>query len=391
MSEQPPWGTTGPVPPPPPPGPSPYPAPGAPAPGPPPPGAAPSYAPPPGAPSYPQAQPGAWQPYPPQGGPQPGWAPAPPRPAHKPGAIPLRPLTLGDFYGAAFKIIRVNAKATVGSAVLVSAVAMLLPVLVAAGLTWGTSMTIDPNSDTMGDSELLGLAGSFGALLVGIVLQSFGMVLVTGMVAHVVVAAGQGRRMSLGEAWAATHGARWRLVALTVLIGIATTAVTLLFVGLWVLAGAELDLALALTVIALTLPVFVALLGWAWTRLLYLPVPALMVERTGVFASMGRAFALTKGHFWRTLGIALLTLMIVQMAGSMLAFPFTLGGQLVSLFSPEYALLGFVGGQAVGSVVTAAIAYPFTACVTTLQYVDLRIRKEGYDLELFGDAGDRLS
>ena len=42
--------------------------------------------------------------------------------AHKPGALPLRPLTLGDMYDAAFRIIRFNPKATVGSAVLVAAV-----------------------------------------------------------------------------------------------------------------------------------------------------------------------------------------------------------------------------------------------------------------------------
>ena len=52
--------------------------------------------------------------------------------AHKPGAMPLRPLGLGDIYDAAFRIIRFNPKATVGSAVLVAAVAMAIPILVTA-------------------------------------------------------------------------------------------------------------------------------------------------------------------------------------------------------------------------------------------------------------------
>ena len=56
------------------------------------------------------------------------------RAAHKPGAIPLRPLSLGDMYDAAFKIIRFNPRATVGSAVLVAAVAMAIPVLATAAL-----------------------------------------------------------------------------------------------------------------------------------------------------------------------------------------------------------------------------------------------------------------
>ena len=88
-------------------------------------------------PQYPQ------QPYPQQGFPQPGhplyqhpsYQPGMLGAAHKPGAIPLRPLQLGDIYDAAFRIIRFNPKATVGSAVLVTAVAMLIPVLVTAVLT----------------------------------------------------------------------------------------------------------------------------------------------------------------------------------------------------------------------------------------------------------------
>ena len=68
--------------------------------------------------------------------------------AHKPGAIPLRPLQLGDMYDAAFRIIRFNPKATVGSAVLVTAVAMLIPVLVTAVLTWTVDLSFDENGDT---------------------------------------------------------------------------------------------------------------------------------------------------------------------------------------------------------------------------------------------------
>ena len=87
--------------------------------------------------------------------PPPGWDAPPPAPpthpygvasappvvsmgaAHKPGAIPLRPLGIGDMYDAAFKIIRFNPRATVGSAVLVAAVAMAIPILVTAALEQG--------------------------------------------------------------------------------------------------------------------------------------------------------------------------------------------------------------------------------------------------------------
>ena len=85
--------------------------------------------------------------------PPPGWAPPPPGPvpgmlgaAHKPGALPLRPLGIGDMYDAAFRIIRFNPKATVGSAVLVAAVAMAVPVVVTALLSWTVDLSLDASA-----------------------------------------------------------------------------------------------------------------------------------------------------------------------------------------------------------------------------------------------------
>ena len=140
--------------------------------------------------------------------------------AHKPGAIALRPLQLGDMYDAAFRIIRFNPKATVGSAVLVTAVAMLIPVVVTAVLTWSVNLSLDPGSDGFTGAEAAGLVGAFGSLLLGTVLQSLGLILVTGMVAHVTMAAAVGKKLTLGEAWAATAGKRLKLVGLVLLLGL---------------------------------------------------------------------------------------------------------------------------------------------------------------------------
>ena len=60
---------------------------------------------------------------------------------------------------------------------------------------------------------------------------------------------------------------------------------------------------------------------WFWVRVYYLPVPALMLEDVGVFGALGRGFHLTRKAFWRTFGIGLLTVVIAQIAGSMLAAP----------------------------------------------------------------------
>ena len=46
-----------------------------------------------------------------------------------------------------------------------------------------------------------------------------------------------------------------------------------------------------------------------------------------------------------------------------------------------------VVGQALASVITAAFVAPFTTTVATLQYVDLRMRREAFDVELMHAAG----
>lgn len=309
--------------------------------------------------------------------------------AHKPGALPLRPLGVGDMYDAAFRIIRFNPRATVGSAVLVAAVAMAIPVLVTALLTWTVGLSFGDGSGDVSGAELAGVAGSLGSLALGTVLQSIGLILVTGMIAHVTAAAAIGRRLSLGEAWRATHGTRWRLVGLTFLLGLMLLALLAAYAATWipvVLLGSGWQIAVYGLV---TVPAFLGFLCWFWIRVYYLPVPALMLEGVSVLGAIGRGYRLTRGQFWRTFGIALLTVVIAQIAGGMLALPFSLVGQglMAGGLSTQYALLGLVLTNALTSVISAAFVAPFTTTVVALQYLDQRMRKEAYDVELMAQAG----
>lgn len=330
--------------------------------------------------------------------PYPGPArPAPPGPppghfrgaAHKPGAIPLRPLGLGDIYDAALKIIRINPKATVGSAVLVTAVAMAIPVLLTSVLTFALDLSLDPEATDFSTGEALGLASSFGSLLLGLFLQSIGLVLVTGMVAHVVAAAAIGQRLSLGEAWARTRGKRWRLIGLMLLLTVLSLLLVSAYVAAWIGVIALGDGWSMAVFAVVTLPLFLALMCWFWIRVYYLPVPALMLEPVGVMGAIRRGYRLTRRAFWRTFGIALLTVVIAQLAGSMLAFPVSLVGQLGAMAgaTSEYAVLILVVTQALASVISAAFVAPFTTAVASVQYLDQRMRQEAYDVTLMSQAG----
>lgn len=369
---------------PPPQEPAPYPGlhePGPPQPGPPPPGP-PGVPPPPGYPGYPA--------YP--GYPGPAWQ-AMPGAAHKPGAIPLRPLTLGAIYDGAFRVIRYNPKATVGAAVLVTAVAMIIPVVVGLVLTYAAGLTVDLTADSssgeLTDSEVLGLIAYYGSTLFGSLLSWIGITLVTGTIAHVVHAAAVGRKIDLEQSWAATRGKRWRLIGLSLLVGLAFLVILALWAAL--LVGVILVTGSVLVSILWGLAStagLVVLLLWTWVRLFYLPVPALMLEPgVGVLASLGRSWRLTAGSFWRVLGIALLTWLIGSVGGGILVTPFSLASTFGGLIWPDQALSLALVGQALGSVAQNAFVAPFLAGVTTLLYVDLRMRKEAYDVELMAEAG----
>ncbi|WP_155993139.1 hypothetical protein [Nocardioides sp. URHA0020] len=319
--------------------------------------------------------------------PAPQWAPGMLGAAHRPGAMPLRPLGLGDIYDAAFRIIRFNPKATVGSAVIVASVAMAIPVVVTAVLTLVLDLSDDASGD---DADLLGIAAVYGTTIIGSVLQYVGLIFVTGMIAQVTAAAAIGRRLSLGEAWAATRGSRWRLVGLTLLVGLiwivelgayaAASVLVIWWAGSWVAP---------LIWFVVTLPGVVALTWWLWIRVTYLPVAALAIERIGILAAIGRGYRLTRRQFWRTFGIALLTVIVTAVAAQIITVPFAILAPVSSLAisDPGTAVLVLVVVNAIGTVLSTAFVAPFTAAVTSVQYLDQRMRKEAYDVELMTRAG----
>ena len=354
--------------------------------------------PPPGGPTGTPPPPGGG---PPAGGPPPGPGAFPPPPgpsgptwsgaAHKPGAVPLRPLGLGDIYDAAFRIIRFNPGATVGSAVLVAAVAMVIPVVVTSLLatTYDLTASIFEPGATPSEGDFVGFFAAMGSLLLGGILQSIGLILVTGMVAHVTMAAALGRRLTLGQAWTATRGQRWRLIGLTFLLALLLMLFFGVYAALWALMVLAADTAGLIGFGLVTVPLFVALLWLFWIRIYYLAVPALMLEDLRVTEAIGRGRELTARAFWRTFGIALLTVVITNVAAALLGAPVTLVSEALSRLggvAPDSVMM-VVLGNAVSSVVAAAFVAPFATAVTCLQYLDQRIRKEGYDVELVTAAG----
>ena len=361
---------------------------GAPPPGYPPPGYPPPGYPPPGypPPGYPAPGTGPAVPGPaPYGGPaphpraQPGWQP----PVHQPGVVPLRPLNLGDMFGGALQTIRRNPRGTVGMALLVTFAFMLLPILVT--LVLGAEDVL-PSMDPLAADASSGAADQIGILLSSGTTSVFSVlatIVVTGLIVRTVEQAVVGVPLSAGEAWRRSRGRLLPLLGLTLVTALAG----LLLVGLPVLAGFLLglfvDVALGVVVgiVGLVLAILAAVFGY--TRYVLLAAPVLVLEERGVFASLARAGRLSRGDFWRLLGIYLVTGLVGALVGQVVSVPFSVLG-IVSLFAlpGSWATAGMLLTSHVSTVLSGGLVGPFTGGVMALQYLDQRFRKEGLDIEL---------
>jgi hypothetical protein len=306
--------------------------------------------------------------------------------AHKPGVIPLRPLTLGDIYDGAFKTIRRSPGATVGAAVLVSSVAMLIPLLLGGLIVRLADVSVSM-TETEDSAAFTGLLN--GTQYGGSLVQALGLIFVTGIVSLVVASATLGRRISLGEAWQGTHGKRWRLLGLSLFLSLMVLLMIAVYAALWIPVVLVSDSPWPIVGWAVvSIPLFLCALIFVWIRVVYLAVPPLMLEPVGLFRAIGRNWELTRGSFWRTLGIGVLTYLVTQFAASIIVVPVLIAG-----FIAGYAVSGtlgtflFLGLMVVGQVLASAFVAPFSAGVTSLQYIDLRMRKEAYDVQLMSEAG----
>jgi hypothetical protein len=110
-------------------------------------------------------------------------------------------------------------------------------------------------------------------------------------------------------------------------------------------------------------------------------MPALLLERRRPIAALGRSWKLVGGFWWKVFG----TLLIVYLLVTVLSFAVgaVLGGILAVVTNVE-SLLGLLAQQAV-TVVVQVFTLPLFAAVTIVLYVDLRVRKEGFDLALMAD------
>ena len=322
----------------------------------------------------------------PDGGQYPGWAPPP-----KPGLIPLRPLGFGTLLWAPFQVLRRNPKATFGSALIVQSVITLITLVVVGGVSFFALARID--SAPLDERDAVE-AGSILAIvlsaIVPIALSVIASALLQGIIVIEVARATLGEKLRLGQLWRAAGRRLWPLVlwafliSAVVLLGVALvvggTVLVIALGGAWAGLGVAFGILGGLALIALG--------AWLGTKTSLAP-SLIVLERLGIGRAVLRSWSLTTGYFWRTLGVLLLVALIVNTAAQVVTTPLgMLFGVAVSLVDPNAAFEAWIPSIILYvliiffALVLGAVAAVIQSAATALIYIDLRMRKEGLDLEL---------
>ncbi|MFF2732773.1 glycerophosphoryl diester phosphodiesterase membrane domain-containing protein [Streptomyces sp. NPDC058008] len=352
-----------------------------------------------------QPPPGQWSPPSAPGNgpgmppPAPGWGGAPQGPgwgrppmAAKPGVIPLRPLGIGEILDGAVSTMRTHWRTVLGVSLTVSVVAEIVLILVQRYLL-PEQKAVDPNAT--GAEVIRQATESAQSQLItslpSTVIAMFATLITTSVLTVVISRSVLGRGVTLSEAWSEARPRLLPLLGLTLLLSLMSAGV--LAVGL--LPGLALGTGaggLALTFLGFVAACAVVL--WLMVRFT-LAAPALMLERQPVLTALRRSAKLVRGSWWRTFGILALTYLLVIILTLVIAIPFGViavtvdSDGLSELLSTSSTSFGwpFLIVSGIGDVIISTLAYPFTAGVMALLYVDQRIRREALDLDLARAAG----
>ena len=316
---------------------------------------------------------------------------------YKPGIIPLRPLSIGDIYQGAFAAIKTNARTMFGfTAALLGVVLVISIATNYAIINLVLPNYLSPNSPYA--AAFTSLSGSFSQLG-GSLLQVLATVLLSGLIVVAVSRSVLGRVASSKEVWERTKSKFLPLIGLNIItsiisglmmiIGIAVFFVLLASVASTAKTETELFQGLGITLVGLLILMVISALVSSYLSIKFsVASPAMVLENLGVFAAIGRSWSLTRGNFWRLFGINILTAIITSMvAGIFVGIADALGAIfiVVGSSSPEDVIASLNTTYIltmVMSTIAQLLILPFTSSVNALLYIDLRMRKEGLDVEL---------
>jgi hypothetical protein len=133
-----------------------------------------------------------------------------------------------------------------------------------------------------------------------------------------------------------------------------------------------------------TILVFAVSFLLIYSRVVYVP-QILMVENKGVFSSIGRSFSLAGGEirrlgalllFWFYVGWSVLWLLFIPLG--------YVSGWIFPLYNPDVPFWYSIAWQTVAQL-SEILLMPIFMLGCTLLYLDSRVRKEGFDVEMLAN------
>lgn len=296
-----------------------------------------------------------------------GYASAPYRqPLIKPGTMILRPQTASEIVSTSFGTFRFNARATLAISSIIALLVFVLEYLVQS-----TIIDLDLRT-TQGTWEIITNYTTFSAQgLAGIILLLGAAPLI-----FVAMEGVLGRKISAQQAVELTRGNRGSYVLLALLTFLIPPLITAVSIGIPLLF---IDPGLSSLVLFLGIAAVLQIAFYLIAIRFMFAFPIILIEGQKMRPALSRSWKLTRERFWPLLGTSLLlglALLAITIALSMI---FGVISGLVIIFESTKLL------TLVTSISTALIYLliaPLTVYALTLMYIDTRIRKEGYDIEL---------
>jgi hypothetical protein len=158
---------------------------------------------------------------------------------------------------------------------------------------------------------------------------------------------------------------------------------TLSRLGLLITSGLLVGLVVGLGTLMILVPGIILLCG------LIITTQVVMLESTdNATAAMGRAWSLSKGFRWRMFLLLLVgvVLSVVVVTGTNVAIGLVTGSFTAAPEPGEVPAMGTLLLQQGVQLIVNMIVSPFTYCVLTVAYYDLRVRKEAFDLEILANS-----
>ncbi|HMA35630.1 MAG TPA: hypothetical protein VKY74_14285 [Chloroflexia bacterium] len=196
-------------------------------------------------------------------------------------------------------------------------------------------------SDLISRSLLLFALSGVGVILLN---------LATGALARAIADGYMGRPLSVLGAYRAVLPRFWSLTGLIVLLGFSLMLFVVPPLFFWIF------------------------ISWSFAS------QAVVLEGRGVASALQRSWDLVRGDWWRVFG----TYLLLFLVRTIITLPASVASVALSLVGASWVVQNI--GAEFASLVLAVISTPIQLTAMTLLYFDLRVRKEGYDLNLALDA-----